>query len=143
MNFNIYDLFRGNSSMQNIVGVIILAIFVLGYFFSPAKVLNCVNGSCSITKGKTIIAKFNSSDIRECRVSKRYESCRKTRSLSSLNRDYVRGKCASGYKYLPEIRLNNGTVIGNNDLYIFFSESSANNFCSSVKNNKNYKFKNK
>lgn len=143
MNFDIMDLFRGKGNWQTIVPFIIIALFGIHYMVTPARVINCVNGKCTVSRGDKVLASFNANDIAGCSFSEEpYERCRTERrsSYSSSSREYVREKCRTEYKYLPQIRLNNGTIISSSNLYTFYSGSSAARFCQSVKNNPNYKY---
>lgn len=115
------------------IGLVVTFIVFLIWYLEPYTELNCINGNCTLTRGKETLETFQASDVTSCQaLSAQRRSCRRT---SSHHRS-----CRNVTYYYPEIYFTNGRNI---KISVFRSgeASGVKNFCTLLKTNPNYKRK--
>lgn len=117
------------------IGLVVTFIVFLIWYLEPYTELNCINGNCTLSRGKETLETFKTSDVDSCQsLSAQRRSCRRT---SSHHRS-----CQSVTYYYPGITLANGRNI---KISVFRAReaSKVKNFCTALTTNSNYSHKSK
>jgi len=114
------------------LGIVFALIFLgISWVLTPYTVINCYEGSCSLTRGDEHLESFEMSEIEDCNVKVRTER-RRSGGRHSHYRDVS--------VYYPIIELEDGSKI-QHLVFNYSTRSRAEDFCYSLMTNPNFRYK--
>lgn len=121
----------GFPNIKAIGMVLVLIVLGIGWVLTPYTVINCYEGSCSLTRGDEYLESFEMSEIEDCSVKVRTER-RRSGGRHSHYRDVS--------VYYPIIELEDGSKIQPR-AFDYSTRSGADDFCYSLMSNPNFHHK--